>query len=392
MNKTAQNPEIVHLYDIAKEDSHALLRGGLDERTTYFWSHVAYCSNMELKKEMPHVFTSSPGTWSRLSVQNNDLNSPKILACHSENTFLITVMGTKRSEDLKAVLDFAFDGDTLMQKIERAYESTFKNVTHSDMLLEIVLEYLYRLPKKARVHPGIFFRAYQALNLVWQYLESQDLTSTPQSVYLYGHSLGAACVTLVFVWLRDIYYKGGRDIFGTLQIKCGCIACPMFCDDLAWYEWFYATSYSPSALRRQLMSSRTAAKLDTLDLEDQSIQIQWSIDNYRHFYTFGDVFVRDIPSLAAYTRAFSNVHYVCPDASEYILSVRNVNDARRRGGSTPSFNKMLVTHSSLQEMSSRRVYVKLSGTNMPPRPPLSRRYPRVDMQRSTHITRSCGLK
>jgi Lipase (class 3) len=351
--------EFVHLYDIAKDTGGDVIKGGLDKRATYFWSHAAYCSNVELISEMPDVFSPSPSSdtaWHKLSIPG-DPDSPRVLVYQSPHARILSIMGTKRSVDLKAIMRFTFDKSALMRQIEASYDTVFKSVPQSDMLLEIVLEYLDRLPRRARVHPGIYLRAYQALNLIWQQLDSVP-TTKKTNLFLYGHSLGAACATLTFVWLREIYIKGKRDTHGALDLKCGCLACPMFCDVRAWQEWFH-TTYSASA--SSTLDDHRSSSMEEEDDQDQAWSAnssgvedgKWLLDgSYRHYYTDGDIFVKEIPALAGYTRAFSNTHYVCPDTTGIVT---------QNHANIGNINRLLLPHSSLQETKRQpvRVYIKL---------------------------------
>ena len=349
--------KIVHLYDMPAAPGPDITRGGLDERAAFFWSHAAYCTAAEVRREMPGVFGdqtlaeggAKPAAWCRLSVPGED-NSPRVLAFSTPAARILSVMGTKRNADIKAVIDFAYERGALMRRIEDSYHASFKSVACSDMLLEIVLEYLERLPPLARVHPGIYFRAYQTLNLMWQHLEGGPGSGSGSSnnVYLYGHSLGAACATLAYVWLRDIFYKGGRDVDGELNLACACVACPMFCEDRAWFEWFHAHTGGVGA-------------------RDEGAHILKSYrHNYRHYFTDGDVFVRDIPSLVGFTRAFSNVHHVRPDPCDAVLACHARAPGaqlQRRSSLHPS--RPLLAHSCLEHVHA--LGRTKSGRNAAPR-------------------------
>lgn len=315
----------------------------------YFWAHAAYCRCAELAAELPDVFqacgSDNNWSWSKLTVPAAQ-DSPKILTYSrrvtrkgggAHNLAIFSVMGTQRSVDLRAVLDFAFDRLTLARKLEAMYEERFKGVHAADVLLDVVMEYLSRLPRAARVHPGIYLRAFQSLMLIWQCLEvhsgatpgmvhglSTRLASASsdvrqgESVLLSGHSLGAACATLVYVWLQDLYVKSERDVFGKLDISCACIACPMFCDSLAWREWF--------ASRQSRSRSRS---------------------RYWHFCTEGDVFVKDIPALAGFTHALAeNPTRTFPDPTQFV--VRDAEVKCSGGDTSTAFDRMLMAHSTLQ--------------------------------------------
>jgi hypothetical protein len=315
----------------------------------YFWAHTAYYKCAELTAELPEVFQTCDSdnnwSWSKLTVPAAQ-DSPKILTYSrrvtrkgggAQNLTIFSIMGTQRRVDLRAVLDFAFDRPTLARKLEAMYEERFMGVHAADVLLEVVTGYLSRLPRAARVHPGIYLRAFQSLMLIWQYLEvhqgatpaivhglSTRLASASsdsfqrESVLLSGHSLGAACATLVYVWLQDLYVKSERDVFGKLDISCACIACPMFCDSLAWQEWFASRS----------KESRSRSR-------------------YWHFCTEGDVFVKDIPALAGFTHALAeNPTRTFPDPTRFV--VRDA-DVKCSGGDTSTaFDRMLMAHSTLQ--------------------------------------------
>lgn len=393
--------EIVHIHDMPERYGTDLLQGSLDEASTYFWSHIAYFSRAELsdvmsklklklKLELELELKRELGRGRELELDGGEgmlwrsamscttsSGGPSVIAFNGgphNGAHILAVMGSKSNDDLRTILDFAFDKKSLVKRIESSYYETFRNdVPNSDLLLEVVLEYLDRLPCAARVHPGIFLRAYQTLNIVWQHLEAcspspssacklwdgpieedtpaatknhvttknpattknhvtkETLASTTvrqRRVVLHGHSLGAACATLTYAWLRDIYHKGGRDVFDTIDVKCSCVATPMFCDELAWREWFRGRP----------------------DASDNDV--------YVHYYTAGDVVVHDIPALAGYTRAFSGAHRVCPDATDHLIALAQTDDrqaARTRLMLGRDFdykrntvNKLLLVHSTLQ--------------------------------------------
>jgi len=398
------NYEPVHLYDmpgILYDDPSRLHMDPAEfalEGHVYLWAHAAYCTRSELVTEMPTMF-GDEARWCRLTMPGvND--SPRILAfdgvpslqAHQQplqnaaparrassgsitasgakptTTTIMSVMGTKRNVDLQTILNFAYNRRALLSKLEAIYEQSLGDVKDGDMLLELVVEYIYRLPRGARVHPGIFARAFQVMAMMWQHLELSGLSAAlaggqggleDHRVLLYGHSLGAACASIAYVWLRDIYLKGGRDVYGLLDLSCACIACPMFCDDATWNTWFapHALSFTKTPKKKQ--------------------------PSYVHYHTEGDAFVSDIPSLAGYTRSFSQSCYVCPDASTDLWSMLNkeTKGGTEGGGTIPegscnrsrapkkkgniTVDRLLLAHSILQPVRPAPTYASGKAASRP---------------------------
>ena len=276
--KVEHHHEIVYPDAIAATRGLDSLFGCLDEDAAYFWSHVAYCTEGDATSALFGACEHAP----RILQDRRDHSSPYIVHVRSSNAALFAIRGSNTPSDFMTVLDVSSCTPATILKRMQA-----PSPKPSDLLHFYITNRLSRLPASSRIHAGIFMHAYKCLRLMWPHVVGDQHTDT---VHLYGHSLGAACASLLYVWLREL-----NDLMMTptqtssLNVQCACMACPMFSNDAAWEAWF--------------------RQHDRLE--------------YVHYYTIGDPFVKRVPGLVGLTKAVSATHLVCPSIIDCLPCTRN---------------------------------------------------------------------
>ena len=236
--------------DLHRMCAHALWSDAMCPATAYFWSHlVSRHSNSHLKRRLLHELP--------------ECRTPRVYWAVSGNIGLFTVRGTSTKRDVMVdvrthVSDSKFHERVLTITAEA--EDRIRQAVRSTC--NLILEHGWR------VHRGIFLHA---ANIAVAISRFAVTTPTITSVRLYGHSLGGACVSMVFAWLRSI---GCFD-----DIQAAVMSSPDFCDVACHNGWL--ARYDDPAY-------------------------------FRHYYTKGDPLVHRIPRLAGLKCGISATPFVCP--------------------------------------------------------------------------------
>jgi hypothetical protein len=202
------------------------------------------------------------------------LRSPRVFTCEAaaNGPLIVCVRGTRSKSDLHADLQLRFSDVR-----SRACRQIAKVAMHDDVreaAERIVLPYA----DGGRVHHGMFVRAAGVLTAVLDSLHTSNRTE----VRLYGHSLGAACASMVHAWLR----AAGWDS------RAAVMSCPNFCDATWRARW--------------------------LGPHDDDAR-------FRHYYTSGDPVVRALPQTTGLDSQLAAEAYVCP-----MVAMRGIKAAVRR--------------------------------------------------------------
>lgn len=282
--------EIVYPDTIAAMRGVPALHGCLDEEAAYFWNHIAYCADDRVRAYFGDA--DNAGANYEVSILRGHYadNSPHIVHVLDVETraSVFTIRGSNTPADFLTVLDVTCcTMDVLLKRINLLFcNGTHQTIpSHADILIirAYILNKVSRLPSSARIHTGIFMHAVKCLLMI-----APHAMSSSEAIHLYGHSLGAACASLLYVWIREL-----RDLMSSSdeeRVTCACMATPMFCNDPAWFAWFgrHDTSHLTPAHHAK---------------EDVS---------YVHYYTLGDPFVKRVPGLIGLTKAVSTTHHVGP--------------------------------------------------------------------------------
>ena len=281
--------EFVDVNDIAARRGVAGLLGATDEEAAYYWANIAYT---------PELAAGLPGSTTLRSTSG----SPTVLHVRHSGAHTIAVRGSCELSDIATVL--ALRG--LHGRLHHAYCEGTRHMARGGEARRRVQEAFAHvaasvaaLPPHAHVHPGILVHAFKCLMLVWPVLGDRRA----DAVFLYGHSLGAACASLLFVWLRELGCCARPD-----ATSCSVLACPMFANTPAWTAW-----------------------LSRHDLPC-----------YAHYFMHGDPFVSDLPGVVGLDRAVSRTHNVCPNIRDVVAGPPGALGAL---GRMPQGRDALMSHS-----------------------------------------------
>ncbi len=333
--------EIVYPDTIAAVRGLHSLHGHLDEEAAYFWNHIAYCVDEDV-----HAYFRGHDQYTIAILRNpTDKTSPHVVCVLDTATraTLFTVRGSNTPSDFMTILDVNCSKETLQKRL-RSMFTTRTSTTHTsttrcrefrELIHFYMMDKVSQLPCTSRVHVGIFMHAFKCLLMIAPHL--------PQAhdVHLYGHSLGAACASLLYVWIREL-----DELLGLSHrlVTCACMASPMFCNDAAWESWF--------------------KHHDT-------------VAGYVHYYTIGDPFVKRVPGLVGLTKAVSTTHHVGPSIIN-CQSIDNSTDA------ACSMKAALIAHSCFYAGNFVQVH---DHDRSPPPPQHNSNSNRLPMTRPIHLGR-----
>ena len=235
--------------DIYKQCPLDVMSDTLCPVTAYFWSHLVarHLPISELRDTMMK--------------QVHECRTPRLYVARvSDAVDVFVVRGTSTKRDVHVDVSFRMSDTKLRKRIQHVTASATEG-----MRREVVRTTDLAISQRWHLHRGMFVRAAGVAAAI------SNLASPERAVRLYGHSLGGACVSMVFAWLR------GANISG--EIKAAVMSSPDFCDANCRNAWL-AHHDDPGY--------------------------------FRHYYTRGDPFVHRIPRLAGFRNGLSASPFICP--------------------------------------------------------------------------------
>lgn len=225
---------------------------------TFFWTQMNMFSVAQL-----HEYGLP------LPLRRVSITTPQTYVFDSAGPLLVTIRGTDVTIPKNILMD-------LTGRLPRTFlkAKTRDELTHSTpevrTLIETCLETMKQQGGGGRgvvVQAGLFLYAVRCLVHLVQTLAGMEAAGR-RPIHLFGHSMGAACVSFLYAWLGDLGY----------DVSCSCMSCPRLCNDAGYDAWF---------------SRHDNAR-------------------YRHYYTRGDLVVHGLPKTAGLTRHLSMTYYVAP--------------------------------------------------------------------------------
>lgn len=225
--------------------------------STFFWTQVNKLDATELRRE------GLPLPLKRVAV-----TTPQTYIFDSEGPLLITIRGTNFAVPKDVLVDFTGRLPRVILK-PKTRDKLVQSTPRVRSLIEAWLESMRRSHGHVTVQAGLFLYAVRCLVQVVRALKAMSVSRTSgRAIHLYGHSMGAACASFLYVWMSDLGY----------DVTCSCMSCPRLTNIAGYDRW--------------------CARHDN--------------QRYRHYYTRGDPVVHGLPKAAGLTRHVSMTYYVAP--------------------------------------------------------------------------------
>lgn len=260
MSVNAQ-PVQKNFFDVYARCRHLLTSADYETRMsvllTFFWTQMNQLGQADmLENGLP------------MPMRRVEISTPQTYIFDSQGPLLITVRGTDVSFPKNILADITGRLPRVYLKA-RTRDKLRLATPEVAALIEAKLDTMRPENGEVLVQAGLFLYAVRCLVHTVRALETLSVRpGSGRSIHLYGHSLGAACASFLYAWMRDLGY----------DVTCSCLSCPRLCNDAGYQLWFAAH--------------------DT--------------DRYRHYYTRGDPVVHGIPKTAGLTRHVSMTYYVAP--------------------------------------------------------------------------------
>ena len=175
---------------------------------------------------------------------------------------VFVVRGTSSKRDVRVDVLFRMTDAKFRKRVQQVTANATDSIKR-----EVAITMDLAISQGWHLHRGMFVHAAGVAAAI------SNAVTPGRSVRLYGHSLGGACVSMVYAWLRAARVSGDG------KMKAAVMSSPDFCDAACRDAWL-AQHDDPAY--------------------------------FRHYYTRGDPFVHRIPRMAGFKAGLSASPFVCP--------------------------------------------------------------------------------
>jgi hypothetical protein len=242
----------------------------------YYWSNVNVMSISEIAARLP---TIGCDVVTRLPMPTPQTYVIK----RAKNSFVVTTRGTTVPKDVLTDVTTELPAGAILKAANSAVAAMARHPTETiamathDKATSIMHKAADDVESgRVKVHAGflvcamkVFARLVAELSREGAFEPGPALREDTRVIF-YGHSLGAACASYMYTWLRDMIPAPQRN-----QVSCAVMSCPRVVDRQGYASWFE----------------------------------RHDLDTYCHYFTHGDAVVHALPGYAGLTHHPSRTYY-----------------------------------------------------------------------------------